>query len=323
VFARGFLRWVGALLVWGAWLEPSPASAAELTWHAPESCARAETVREQVGKLVGRRFEAIEGIAFEIAISAEGDGRHVLVLRTVFERTDGTPSAPRERTLEGASCAEVSDAASVAIALAIAEREEERARQEAPPEAAAPPTSPSSVEPAVPDDRTPIHVSLGAGALVESGALPAVALGAQVEASLGYGAVRAALFGALFASQSGALPDDDSGARFDFVLGGLAVCGESTLSAAFDLIACAGMELGRLAAEGENVRRRDAGEVLWYAPRVDLGAFYGLTDRLRLGLRAGAAIPLARPEFVLNDRDRVHQPANVSARLLIGLELRF
>jgi hypothetical protein len=250
------------------------------------------------------------------------DGRHALVLRTLPKRADGGRSVPRERTLEGGSCVEVSDAASVAMALAIAEHDEERAREQAEvePQLSAEALIPPVAEPDY--DATPLHVSVGLGALIESGALPALAVGAQLEAAITYGALRAALLGAWFAPQSGQLPNDDSGARFDFVLGGLVVCGVSPLASAVNLIACAGMELGRLGAEGENVQRMGSGGSLWYAPRVDLDVGYALSDALRLGLRAGAAVPLARPEFVINRSDLVHQPANVSARLLIGLELR-
>ncbi len=305
-----------------ALLIPGQALAAELAWRAPESCARAEAVKEQVGKLVGQRLSTIEGIDFEIEIEVQPDGRHVLLLRTLPRAAGDAPGTPRERTLDGASCAEVSDAASVAMALTIAEREEERSREQAAPLPAPEASAAEPADDAEEDAPTALHVSVGAGALLESGALPAVAIGAQLEAALGYGALRVGLVGALFAAQSGERAGDDSGARFDFVLGGMVVCGESGAAPALHLIACAGMEIGRLAAEGMKVSRSRSGDAAWYAPRADVGAFYALTSSLRAGLRAGVAVPLARPEFVLNGDDRVHKPANVSARLLIGLELR-
>ena len=89
------------MLVLAAAILPAPAAAAELAWRAPDDCARADAVRAQVGKLVGRDFEAIEGFDFEIAISVQADGRHVLVLRTVSERPDGAPAVTDRLLLAG------------------------------------------------------------------------------------------------------------------------------------------------------------------------------------------------------------------------------
>ena len=310
--------------MWGvAWLwaavalSPHAAQAAEITWASSGDCQNSELATAQVEKLVGQSLAEIDWIDFEVEVAVGEGGAYRLVLRTLAEG-----SAPREREIVGASCNEVTDAVSVAIALTISERE--RAAEPEPiGERPSPPPSPDAVsvpeaasQPAAPE---PPHVAIGAGLLVASGALPSLAPGAQVTGALEWKALRIGVFLAVLVPQEAQLPDDRGG-TFDLVLGGVDLCAKPEL-ATLHLVACAGFELGRMGGRGDNVADPRLGDAGWYAPRVELGVGFGVADPLRVWLRGGVAVPLSRPEFLLDETDRVHQASNMSFRGLLAVEI--
>lgn len=304
--------WVAWLCAWLA-LTPEAARAAQLAWHAPAECQRAEVATAQVEKLVGEPLAGIDWISFEVEVAIDEAGAHRVLLRTLAQG-----SAPREREITGVSCAEITDAVSVAIALTISERARER-EQAAAAEPPAQPEPPAAGEPAA-ELEAPLRFAVGAGFMIEAGALPDPVPGLDLGGALEWKALRVGAFVAVFVPQDEELSGEQRGGTFDLVLAGLDVCAKPALEA-LHLLACAGFELGRIGARGDNVvnpRDEDAG---WYAPRVELGVGYGLGELVRVWLRAGAAIPLARPEFVLDDVDTVHQPSNVSLRGQAALEI--
>lgn len=301
-----------------SWCAPSAARAADIAWDAPDECQRAAVAAAQVEKLVGQRLASIDWISFEVEVSI-ADGAHRVVLRTLAEA-----SAPREREITGASCAEVTDAVSVAIALTISER----ARAQNAATAESEPSSEPSVEAAAPssaaaeaDDEGALRFAVGAGVLVDAGALPNAVPGLDLGGALEWKTLRIGAFIAVFVPQDEQLPNEVYGGTFDLVLAGFDICAKPALDA-LHLLACAGFELGRIGARGDNrvvnAREGDAG---WYAPRAELGAGYGFAGIVRVWLRGGIAIPLARPEFLLDGEDRVHKPSNISVRGLIALEI--
>lgn len=303
-----------AVLALSATLAPGVARAAEIAWHAPETCQRAEVASAQVEKLVGQPLAAIDWITFEVAVAVAQDGAHRVVLRTLAEG-----SAPREREITGASCDEITDAVSVAIALTISERARQEQQHE--PSASAPaaePPAPAEAPP--PSAESPLRFAIGAGLLIEGGALPSAVPGLDLGAALEWRSLRLGASVALFVPQDAQLPDDDRGGTFDFVLAGFDVCGKPAFGS-WHLLACAGFELGRIGARGENVINERSGDAGWYAPRAQLGVGYGFAEIVRVWLRGGIAVPLARPEFVLDDTDRVHQPSNTSLRAAAVVEI--
>jgi hypothetical protein len=156
--------------------------------------------------------------------------------------------------------------------------------------------------------------------LSETGAMPALALGGQVELLLEHRLLRAALSIALLPSQEHALEGSDQGGVFELLAAGVWICAHPTFSA-LELLGCAGFELGRMTAEGRGVLDPHEGEAGWYAPRVELGVGYAVAPAFRLWFRAGGAIALARPEFLLHDTLEVHRPSTLSFRGLLGAEV--
>lgn len=84
---------------------------------------------------------------------------------------------------------------------------------------------------------------------------------------------------------------------------------------------CASYELGRITAEGVGVGvpRERAG--FWQALRADVGLVVPVNPSTSLVGRLGPAFGLARPRFVLDEPAAVHQPAVVSLRASLGVEL--
>jgi hypothetical protein len=312
--------WRAALAVALLSLVPRPAHAAEIAWHAPDACQRVEVATAQVEKLVGKRLAAVDGIAFEVEISIDEGSAHRVVLRTL-----ATGSAPREREIVGASCSEVTDAVSVAIALTISEEaRQQRERVEATasnpdsatPEAQAEPAAETVAEPASAEPR----FAVGVGLLMDAGALPDLVPGLEIAGAFELKVLRIAAFAAVFVPQKTQLPNDTRGGTFDFVLAGIDLCAHPTFET-LHLLACAGFEVGRIGARGEDVVNQRDGDAGWYAPRVELGVGYGFLEIARVWLRGGVAVPLARPEFVLDETDQVHQPSSTSLRGSVVVEL--
>jgi hypothetical protein len=283
---------------------PSTARAADIAWDAPDECQRADVAAAQVEKLVGERLASIDWISFEVEVSIAAEGAHRVVLRTLARG-----SAPREREIEGASCAEVTDAVSVAIALTISERERDQPEQDV--EVRSRPTA---------QDEGTLRFAVGAGVLVDAGGLPNPVPGIDLGAALEWNALRIGAFVAVFVPQDEQLPTDDRGGTFDFLLAGFDVCAKPEVDA-LHLLACAGFELGRIGARGDSVLNEREGDAGWYAPRAELGVGYGFARIARVWLRGGIVVPLARPAFFLDDEDVVHQPSTISFRGLIALEI--
>lgn len=314
VIALGVLAW------------PNAAQAAQLEWKAPEGCVAPQVIIEQVEKLVGQRLSTIAGIDFAIEISAVANepsapGRassYALVLRTSLSGGE-----PREREIVGASCDEVTDAATVAMALTLSERDR---TQPPPSQVAMLPELEGEPSSSIDDDEAPqveparMRSAVSVGLFFEKGALPEIGFGVEIGAALEYAALRGGLSFATFASQEARLPGDDSGGAFSLMFGALSVCAHPTINA-WHLLGCAGFELGSLSAEGKGIEHGRSGSALWTAPRAEIGVGYALAPTLRFWLRGGGAFALARPEFLIEDLGEVHQPDNLSARGLIAFEL--
>ncbi|WP_159396890.1 hypothetical protein [Sorangium cellulosum] len=85
-------------------------------------------------------------------------------------------------------------------------------------------------------------------------------------------------------------------------------------------VPCAGVEFGRMHAEGYGVSDPGEGGALWVALRGGTAAAWVVAPWMRLRLRLEAVVPLKRPRFVLEGVGEVHAPS-VAARAALGLEL--
>jgi hypothetical protein len=315
---------VGALVSF-----PAAAMAGELGFRGPPECNRKSEITEGVESLAGRSLVSVDDYDFDVEVEKKGASEWQLVLVTKT-RASG---ALRERRFQGKTCAEVGDAAAVAISMTLrndsgdsaAPPAETKAPPEEPPVAApaATPTrrdeGPAPAKPAPPNAAEPLSILVGVGALVDAGSLPSVAPGGTLSAGALLRPLRIELQGGLFAPQKTESAPNQGG-TFNLAFGALVACYEKNPKSVHAL-ACLGYELGSLSGEGYGVAEPRSGSSFWHAVRVELGAGLPLSDGLSLSLRAGAAVPLARKAFVLDEAEVVHEPNAVSGRAQAGLEM--
>ncbi|HEY8926907.1 MAG TPA: hypothetical protein VIU64_21135, partial [Polyangia bacterium] len=89
--------------------------AADVRVHAERGCADRAEIADQVEALLGRPVESVEGLDFDVDLAERPDHRWRLRLATIG-RADG---ARRYREIDGKDCAQLADAAAVAIAMSI------------------------------------------------------------------------------------------------------------------------------------------------------------------------------------------------------------
>lgn len=312
-----------------------PARAATLEWSGAEACPLRDELADEVQRLIERPLAEVGALRFTVQVTGT-PGRFRLQLET-----REAAGAPAVRTLTGSTCSELAQAAAIAIALAIRESEDidgrgssdsnsaeptadpesdanakATSRGEAPADARPPP---APVAPPA-DSSSPWGASLAVAALVDGGSLPGFGPGAELEASLQYGSVRLMGAGALLASRE-VRRSDGSGGEFQLGFAALMLCAERLVGPAIVLIGCAGGELGRLSAQGFGITDPEQGSSAWRALRFEVGAAWVTSDSLRLFSRAGAGVPLVRPQFVLGGTERLHQASTLASRLLVGVEL--
>ncbi len=311
--------------------QPLPSGLA-LQWSAPPQCPTAAQVSDAVARLLGRPL-------------AEGPSPCVARARVQPLRRRGwrlrlsiaTRGAPRHRTLEGASCVAVTDAAALVLALAIdPEAVASRPAAPAPPEAPQPPPAPAPPpqpppplpppvavarpEPAPPRPSRPLRWHLRAAVFGDVGSLPAATVGPSLAVGLSYGALRVEAYAVYAAPQRAAL--DRGGGDFDLVGAGLSGCGLARVGR-FDLGGCGGLEAGSLRGAAYGVARPGSGSAPWLAVTFGAAARARLSSRWGVLAQVGGAAPLRRPEFVIDEVGAVFRASALTLRATAGVEVYF
>ena len=292
----------------------------------PTECADANAITEQVGDLLGRRLAEVPGIDFEINLARRGSTWH-LRLDALEADKGGGPPVRRSRELQAATCAELVDAAAVGIAMSVRALTESERPAPAPPDAVASPPHPAPAPPPpLSDVARPATTSRSALAgrvavVGDAGALPAPAIGIEIGAALRLRWVRIGLSGTALAPRD-AQTAGGAGGEVGLIYGAIEICAPAS-NRRVQVFGCSGFELGRLSAEGIGIMRPRLGTALWEAARAELGVGFPVGPRLVLAIRAGAGVPLSRPQFVIDGSTPVHRPAPVVARAAAGVELEF
>lgn len=325
-------RWRTCLLVtactfvasWG-----SGARGAQAVIDAPPACLDSASLADEVGILIGRPLAGIADVDFRIRIAQTPRGRWLLRLETVDQaaRADGTRVTRGTREIDGATCAELAEAAAVAIAVSVRSIETPTVAPAGPDGHMAPGTvqseAPSKASAAVASSRTALswRPAMTVALVTDTGTLPSTAPGVDLEGNLQRGSFRLTLLGAWFVSRdvSGA---GGIGGTFQLAFGGALSCLAPTWGR-WTPLTCAGLEVGRLAGTGVGVARPETGAALWRAARAELGVRAVLGGSAAVVLRAGVAIPLERPAFVLDQSELVYQPSRMAVRATAGIELGF
>jgi hypothetical protein len=232
------------------------------------------------------------------------------------------------REIDGTSCAELAEAASVAISVSV--RSLEAAASEPPPPlpakpdppgpSSSPPTAPVAAVATSSPPRPAWRPSVTLALATDTGALPSTSPGLEAEGDFQRGVLRLVLLATWFTAQDTVGPNG-AGGTFQLALGAGLAC-YAPHWGRWTALACGGGELGRLAGTG-NVVRPETGAVLWKSLRAEAGTTVVVGANTAILLRAGVVRPLARPQFVLDESQLVYRPSPVALRLTAGFELGF
>jgi len=304
------------------------ARGAALSVDAPDSCVDPAALSDEVSDLIGKPLASVPEVDFRLQIAKTTRQRWRLKLETLGRPAGvGEPAVRGSREIEGTTCAELAEAAAVAIAVSVRSIAEEAgptppAIRSPPP--ATPPSPPLEAPPSLarPASETPSWRPAVAVALAtDTGALPNTSLGVGLEASVQRQSLRVALLATWFSSQD-ATGTNQTGGTFQLTVGGARAC-FAPRRGRWTPLACGGFELGRLAGTGQGVARPETGEALWRAVRADVGLTAALSGNTALLLTGGVAVPLARPAFVLDGNQLVYQPSRLAGRFAAGLQIGF
>jgi hypothetical protein len=307
------------------------ARGAELFVEAPESCVDPAALADEVSDLIGKPLASVAEVDFRIQITETKQRRWRLRLETIGQRGagGGEPAVRGSREIEGTTCAELAEAASVAIAVSVRSiaGEAEPLQPTRPSPAVMPPPPPSPPVGAPPSlartaEGTPSwRPAIALALTTDTGTLPSTSLGVELAGSLQHRSLQLALLATWFGSEDTA-GADHTGGTFQLAVGGARAC-FAPRRGRWTPLACGGFELGRLSGTGQGVARPETGDALWRALRADLGVTMALSGNTALLLTGGVAVPLARPAFVLDGSELVYRPSRLAARFTAGLQIGF
>lgn len=270
------------------------------TWQVPAACGGSAAVVARIGAQVGRPLTDDEPVAIAVAIATEPGGEFAAVVDLVSVR------GASRRELRGPDCAAVVDAVALVVAVAL--------------QAAAP----AAVERApvvVVVAPVPTRFLVGIDGGVAGGALPAAAPGAALGVVLARGRWRLELGGETYRARFAPSPSDATiGVDVGLLGGRLRGCGR-----AGPLRLCTGVAVARLEGRPVGLAQPSTESRRWSALTFGLGASSRLGGllgrRFAVTALADGLVALDRPEFVLADDTRLHQPAAVGWRVAAGIEL--
>ncbi len=241
------------------------------------------------------------------------------------------------RSLNGATCASVTEAAALVLALAIdpdavASHPLALPAEEPPPPPPPPPPTPPPPPPplavllrvAPPAPRPPVarraHWNIRASIFADLGSLPQATLGPSLALGLSIGAWRLEVEANYALAQR--TVGSSRGGEFDLFFGGVVACRLVHL-AVMEIGGCGGFELGSLRGLAFGVSQPTTGSGVW------LGARFGAMLRVPLGTRwglaaeLGGAVPLLRPRFVIENVGPVFQTDPIALRGAAGVEVYY
>jgi hypothetical protein len=280
-----------------------------IEWEAPQGCPDVDTVYERLSAVLG-------GAPSDLGVFSRVRGG-IVEAPPAWQLTlvmfDGKQS--RSRLISAPRCADLAEAAALAIALAL---DAEAGRSEAVPAAslAGPDDAPGEPRAPTPALGQDLHVEAELGGVLDLSSLPSPAAGATLLGRLRWGATSLGL-------QATLLPSETESVRSDrFVQFGLMAMAARVCQRAFEGVlhgaACLGFEAGQLQAEGSGLIDAQRVHGLWLAPSAALELGIPVWGRLGLALRAEAARPLVRPLYVINDTESVYRTPIVSSRVYLS-----
>lgn len=344
---------IASVLVCGAGLaEPIERGDFRIAWKAPADCPTDRETLARVEALLGARVSEMKlvPLAARGRVTAIAPGHYELVLET-FQGEQRFL-----RTMQAGSCAELTDAGALVLALAIDPTLSERrasatpghdatsAKAEAgpdgPPSAAAPsattrrppprsrPPRPATSAPSRPPSPArplhhdgPVHFLVGARAVVDFGSIADVAVGPGVGLALQWRGLEASLDG-VWLPRRRTLAEPGKGGDISLTATNLRAC-YRPLAGTFEALGCVVFELGSLDGDGVGTVVRTHRSGLWAAPGGMVGGRVRLGSRILVALGAGALVPIQPIDFTLDNVGLVRRVPPLVARVEAGLSAHF
>jgi hypothetical protein len=277
---------------------PAKPAPQELTldWQAPATCPAPADVEAQFARLLGGAARVPTGkhVTATAVVHVAAPGRWILELTTTLDGAGG------KRSLSGDSCASVSSAAALILALMIDPAAAERAGvsdEPPPPPPAKPAPAPAVIVAAPPPPAPPFlqptaRAFLGGVFLL----LPEPALAAGVAVGARHGHVGAELTVLATTEQRGETEAAAGvGGDFRLLAGGARACGVLGENVLYQL--CLGGELERLSGSGVALGAPERPSATMLAGTGAALVSIPLTGRLALTLELGAAARTYHPTF--------------------------
>jgi hypothetical protein len=319
--------------------EPVPVLA--LDWNAPKRCPDGAKVRARVEQLVGRSH-GDRTLTARGAMTVSGTPpRYRLVLRVTT-----TSTAFEERTMTGADCTRLAEAAALILALDIdhdaaahesndevgvdASPAQEDTATEPPPapqrarrEAERrPPNASSSTGGKDRLEMDRLAMSVGPRLVFDHGSLPrsTLALGAAVE--LAYRAIAVDVGGMLYQRQFASGPREGSGGAYvDLATAFANGCWRRT-DETLGLRMCAGVELGSERTRGVGIAEPGSSSGPWGAGIVSVDARLRQLGPIVPMAGIGVGHPFVAPDVVIGGFGTLFTPPLLFVRVHLGLEFR-
>lgn len=287
-----------------------PARAAELHWDVPEACPDVHALERESEQVLG---EPLAQYPLNVTgVVTQSADKLTLLLRITWPANAET----RERELQAASCQELLEAAAVAIALAAADSGER-----------SPPGVPQSTDNTEPPLRAASPVSempssaiaISAAGTSTWGALPSIGLGGELQVAWLRDWLRIGI-GMTWLPLRDMQLSDGLRASFGMYFFELLLCGQRSVARA-RVFGCGTANIGRMNAHLDAPMVGPTETTAWRALGVRVGASYPIAPPLELTASLAAVMPITRPRFYSQPtgNTEIHEPAAVSARVLIGI----
>ena len=278
-----------------------------LSWPDVAGCPDAAHVTQRVVEQLSRPLRDVQRGLHASASIVEREGAYRLTLRTEHEATHG------ERTLTATRCSELSEAASLVLALSLGALAEQAAEEAA-----------VELEPA-PSRR--VGFRLRAAGLAELGFLPRIAAGMELGAAIAFGRSRVEIAGLWLPPVRSERTEDGARVSVSLWTARFGYCHE-LVGHRTRLLGCTGVELGQAFGSGLSLADTFDRHFRWSAAQLALRLESQLAERFGLYLESSVALPFELRRFVSSDADLereavLHEPAPVSARLGIGVQAAF
>jgi hypothetical protein len=312
----------------------------EVHWTAPLECPSNTFTDALEHLLVGSAVT--DPIRVEAIVEHTADGWSI---HTDF---DAGPGRTGQRTFQAVTCRTVTQAAALALAIAVDPSVLERlvAPVEAPPveplAVAQVPDAPvpaARIEPSEPPPLGPIVAAapdpgpaepssrwrglLGVAGLIDGGALPGPGGGIAATIGVLHGRFRGEVVGTRrFATRRAAAADPRVGGELSQWSLGVRGCGVPRMGAV-ELPLCVGVDGGQTVGQGIGLRDPLTSAQPWLAGLAEAGVAWPVRPWLALTARASLAVPVLRQDFAISGLGVVHRVGPVQGRGLVGLELRW